>query len=172
MGVAGSKLKLEPFPWRYMGIHFFPPQFRRAAAGSLVKVAVTLDDLSLSILDILRSRQNVSRNEACRHIIGSVANDVGGLARFRPFVCNTWPGMIHHHETKRVIRFDWPCEVDASLIELSRKVLGRPKRSELFRILIAWYAIEQRVAEVVSVKRLSLRLKGSVEGSVKAQRRT
>jgi hypothetical protein len=131
------------------------------ASNTLVSIAVTLDDFSSSLLDALRAISRVSRNEMCQLIIRAVMKSGDAKRSFRSFVEKTWPDIQNQQNLKRVTRFNWQKTLDEFLVGYSASVLGASNRSGLFRLLIAWYAVEKEIAEVVKVNRYTLRLKSA-----------
>jgi hypothetical protein len=109
----------------------------------------------MEILCELGRREGVRRNKALRKILGQVASREIHPDAVREFYRNVWL-LVVPDSRKKFERQRWPDELDEALLDLSDQVLGVINRSEMVRILIAYYGIHSGAARVKPTKALRL----------------
>lgn len=113
------------------------------------KLAFTLDEGTVLMLDELRRPTLASRAAISRLIIKEV-KDSPELFPIAEFCERTWNKLYFSSaQLKRVVQLPLPRELNLYLRKTSEQILGVENRSEMFRILVAFYAIQKRVAELV-----------------------
>jgi hypothetical protein len=100
-------------------------------------------------------REGVRRNEALRIILGQVVSRDVNPDALREFYLNVW-SLVVPDPRKKFERQRWPDELDEALLDLSDHVLGVINRSEIVRIIIAYYGIHFGAARVKPTKALRL----------------
>lgn len=120
-----------------------------------VQRGVSLDQCSMEILCEIGRREGIRRNKALRNILGQVASREVHPDAVREFYRNVW-SLVVSDSRKKFERQRWSDELDEALLDLSDQVLGVINRSEMVRILIAYYGVHSGAARVKQTKALRL----------------
>ncbi len=116
---------------------------------------VYLDQCSIEILCEIGRREGMRRNEAFKKILGQVVSREVHPDAVREFYRNVW-SLVVPDSRKEFDCQRWPEELDGALLDLSDQVLGVINRSEMVRILIAYYGVHSGAARVKQTKALRL----------------
>lgn len=116
------------------------------------KLAFTLDEVTVSMLDELRTPTHISRGAIARVIIREVMDAPEQFAVSK-FYEDVWQRVYFRAEQlKRVVQLILPRELNVYLVKTSEQILDEQNRSEIFRLLVALYATKKRVVELITTE--------------------
>lgn len=116
------------------------------------KAAFMLDEGTERMLDALRRPTLSSVSAIARQIITEV-KDSPELFPIAEFYEQTWRKVYFGTEQqKRLLQLLLPREFNVYLHQTAKRILGTDNRSEMFRILVALYAVQKHTVELVTVE--------------------
>jgi hypothetical protein len=129
---------------------------RAAASDSVTRVCLTIDDKTMAIVNQLQWVTGLDRAKTVRTVLEAARTGEIKAKELFEFYRSTWLLLASDTGNKVMARFDWPAEQDETLLLLSRQIFGRPNRSEMFRILVSYYAVKHDVVKIAWVKAAKL----------------
>lgn len=120
---------------------------RQPADSNRVQFRATLDVKSEEYLDSLARHLETKRGPLVAELIASLDKNKKLTAQLVEFYRNVWP-IIEPRQIKTGRLFNWPVEVDDALKHLSWSSIGTGNKSEMVRVLIAFFASHHKVVEI------------------------
>jgi len=125
---------------------------KTAANEQLTRVCLTIDDKTLAIIKELQWLTGLDLAKTVRTVLEAARQGEIRAKELLEFYRSTWLLLADNPGNKVMARFNWPAEQDETLLLLSRQLFGRPNRSEMFRILVAYYAMKHDVVKIAWIK--------------------
>ena len=133
------------------------PRTKDPIAPTLIKACTSLDDLTLTLLDKIRHKFHLTKVKASKMIVGLALEKKIKLADVTKFYQEVWSNLSFESEQRfSQLRLDWTPEENALLLIYAKHLLSSNNRSEVVRILIAYFAIQNKFAVVGQVKKSTI----------------
>ena len=126
-------------------------------APQLIKACTSLDDLTLTLLERIRHKFHLTKMNAARMIVGLALEKKIRLADVTNFHQEVWSNLSFESGQRfSQLRLDWTAEENALLLIYAKHLFSSSNRSEAVRVLIAYYAVQNKFAIVGQVKKATL----------------
>lgn len=118
----------------------------KSGKGERVQFRATLDLKSEEYLDGLARVLQLKRGPLVAQLVRTLHDNKRLTAQLVTFYRNVWP-IIEPRKIQTARLFNWPIEVDDALKTLSFTAIPTGNKSEMVRVLIAFFAWQHKVAE-------------------------
>jgi hypothetical protein len=110
------------------------PRTKDPNAPTVVKACTSLDDLTLTLLEKIRHKNQLTKTNA--------------------FYQNVWTNLVFEGGQRfSQLRLDWTPEENALLLIYAKHLFSSSNRSEAVRVLLNYYAVQNKFASVGQVKK-------------------
>lgn len=120
---------------------------KRGGNSERVQFRATLDHKSEEYLDALAPHLQLKRGPLVGHLIMTLRESKKLTGQLVTFYKTIWP-LVEPRRIQTARLFNWPIEVDDTLKELSFTSIGSGNKSEMVRVLIAFFASHYKVAKI------------------------
>jgi len=133
------------------------PRTKDLAAPQLIKACTSLDDLTLTLLEKIRHKLHLTKANASRMIVGLALEKKIKLADVTKFYQEVWSNLSFENGQRfSQLRLDWTAEENALLLTYAKHLFSSSNRSEAVRVLITYFAVQNKFAVVGQVKRSTI----------------
>ena len=133
------------------------PRTKDLSAPKRIKACTSLDELTLTLLEKIRHKFHLSKVDAARMVVGLALEKKIKLADVTKFYQEVWSNLSFESGQRfSQLRLDWTPEENALLLIYAKHLLSSNNRSEAVRILIAYFAIQNKFAVVGQVKKSTI----------------
>ena len=133
------------------------PRTKDPNAPQLIKACTSLDDLTLTLLERIRHKYHLTKMNAARMIVGLALEKKIRLADVTKFHQEVWSNLSFESGQRfSQLRLDWTAAENALLLIYAKHLFSSSNRSEAVRVLIAYYAVQNKFAIVGQVKKATL----------------
>jgi hypothetical protein len=109
------------------------------------------------LLEKIRHKSHLTKVDAARMIVGLALEKKIKLADVTKFYQEVWSNLSFESGQRfSQLRLDWTPEENALLLIYAKHLLSSNNRSEAVRILIAYFAIQNKFAVVGQVKKSTI----------------
>jgi hypothetical protein len=118
-------------------------------APQLIKACTSLDELTLTLLEKISHKCHLTKMNAARMIVGLALEKKIKMADITKFYQEVWSNLSFENGQRfSQLRFDWTPEENALLLIYAKHLFSSNNRSEAVRVLIAYFAIQNKFAVV------------------------
>ena len=133
------------------------PRTKDPAAPQLIKACTSLDELTLTLLEKIRHKFHLTKGNAAKMIVGLALEKKIKLAEVTKFYHEVWSNLSFESGQRfSQLRLDWTPEENALLLIYAKHLLSSNNRSEAVRILIAYFAIQNKFAVIGQVRKSTI----------------
>jgi len=133
------------------------PRTKNPTTPTLIKACTSLDELTLILLEKIRHKLHLTKANASRMIVGLALEKKIKLVDVTVFYKEVWSDLSFESRQRfSQLRLDWTPEENALLLIYAKHLLSSNNRSEAVRILIAYFAIQNKFAVVGQVKKSTI----------------
>ena len=133
------------------------PRTKDPNAPTVVKACTSLDDLTLTLLEKIRHKNQLTKTNAAKMIVGLALEKKIKLADVTKFHQEVWQNLSFESGQRfSQLRLDWTAEENAMLLMYAKHLFSSNNRSEAVRVLIAYFAIQNKFAVVGQVKKSTI----------------
>jgi len=133
------------------------PRTKNPDAPQLIKACTSLDDLTLTLIEKTRHKFHLTKANAARMIVGLALEKKIKLADVTKFYQEVWSNLSFESGQRfSQLRLDWTPEENALLLVYAKHLFSSNNRSEAVRVLIAYFAIQNKFAVVGQVKKATI----------------
>ncbi len=133
------------------------PRTKEPGAPQLIKACTSLDELTLTLLEKIRHKFHLTKVKASKMIVGLALEKKIKLADVTKFYQEVWSDLSFESGQRfSQLRLDWTPEENALLLIYAKHLLSSNNRSEAVRILITYFAIQNKFAVVGQVKKSTI----------------
>ena len=133
------------------------PRTKDPIAPTLIKACTSLDDLTLTLLDKIRHKFHLTKGNAAKMIVGLALEKKIKLADITKFYQGVWSNLSFENGQRfSQLRLDWTPEENALLLIYAKHLFSSSNRSEAVRILIIYFAVQNKFAMVGQVKKATI----------------
>ena len=130
------------------------PRTKDPNAPTVVKACTSLDDLTLTLLEKIRHKNQLTKTNAAKMIVGLGLEKKIKLGEVTKFHQEVWSTLSFENGQRfSQLIVDWTPEENALLLIYAKHLLSSNNRSEALRILVAHYAVQNKFASVGQVKK-------------------
>jgi hypothetical protein len=115
-------------------------------APTVIHACTSVDEITVALLDRIKAKFELTRADAGRMIVGlAIEKEIkmSDVALFQKKVAT------ENKPSYEQQRFNWSPEENAMLHAYAKRLFGNNNRSEAFRILVAYFAVESKLAVMV-----------------------
>ena len=117
----------------------------------------SLDDLALTLLEKIRQTFHLGKMDTVRMIVKLAVDNKIKLPGITKFYQEVWTNLAFEDVQRfSTMRLDWTPEENALLRIYARHLLRSNNRSESLRVLIAYYAVQNKLAVVGQLKKATI----------------
>jgi hypothetical protein len=117
----------------------------------------SLDDLALTLLEKIRQTFHLGKMDTVRMIVKLAVDNKIKLPGITKFYQEVWTNLAFEDVQRfSTMRLDWTPEENALLRIYARHLLRSNNRSEALRVLIAYYAVQNKLAVVGQLKKATI----------------
>ena len=133
------------------------PRTKDPNAPVLIKACTSLDDLTLTLLEKIRHKLHLTKGNAAKMIVGLALEKKIKLAEITKFYQEVWTNLAFGSPQRfSQLRLDWTQEENALLLIYAKHLFSSNNRSEAVRVLVNYYAVQNKFATVGQVKRATI----------------
>jgi hypothetical protein len=133
------------------------PRTKNPNAPTLVKACTSLDDLTVTLLEKIRQKLHLSKMDAARMIVRLALEKKIKLADITKFYQEVWTNLAFESGQRfSQLRLDWTPEENALLLIYAKHLFSSNNRSEAVRVLVNYYAVQNKFASVGQVKKATI----------------
>ena len=133
------------------------PRIKDPNAPTFIRACLSLDDPTLTLLEKIRREFQVSKASALKMIVDFAVQKKIKLAEVTKFHQEVWSNLaIENDERFSQLIVDWTPEENALLLIFAKHLFSSNNRSEALRILVAYYAVQNKFAAVAQVKKFAI----------------
>ena len=133
------------------------PRTKDPNAPTLIKACTSLDDLTLTLLEKIRHKFHLTKVKASKMIVGLALDKKIKLADVTKFHQDVWSNLSFESGQRfSQLRLDWTAEENALLFMYAKHLFSSNNRSEAVRVLIAYFAVQNKFAVVGQVKKSTI----------------
>ena len=135
----------------------FMPRIKDPNAPTLIRACLSLDDPTLTLLEKIRHKFHLSKANASKMIVGLALEKKIKLAEVTKFHKEVWSNLsVESGQRFSQLIVDWTPEENALLLIYAKHLLSSNNRSEAVRILIAHFAVQNKLAVVGQIKKFTI----------------
>jgi hypothetical protein len=117
----------------------------------------SLDDLALTLIEKIRQTFHLGKVDTVRMIVKLAVDNKIKLPGITKFYQEVWTNLAFEDVQRfSTMRLDWTPEENALLRIYARHLLRSNNRSEALRVLIAYYAVQNKLAVVGQLKKATI----------------
>jgi len=117
----------------------------------------SLDDLALTLLEKIRQTFHLGKMDTVRMIVKLAVDNKIKLPGITKFYQEVWTNLAFEDVQRfSTMRLDWTPEENTLLRIYARHLLRSNNRSEALRVLIAYYAVQNKLAVVGQLKKATI----------------
>ena len=117
----------------------------------------SLDDLALTLIEKIRQTFHLGKMDTVRMIVKLAVDNKIKLPGITKFYQEVWTNLAFEDAPRfSTMRLDWTPEENALLRIYARHLLRSNNRSEALRVLIAYYAVQNKLAVVGQLKKATI----------------
>jgi hypothetical protein len=133
------------------------PRTKDPDAPQLIKACTSLDELTLTLLEKIRRKFQLSKVNASKMIVGLALEKKIKLLDVAKFYQEVWSDLSFESGQRfSQLRLDWTPEENALLLIYAKHLFSSNNRSEAVRVLITYYAVQNKFAVVGQVKKSTI----------------
>jgi hypothetical protein len=133
------------------------PRTKDPDAPELIKACTSLDELTLTLLEKIRHKFQLTKVKASKMILGLALEKKIKLTDVTRFYQEVWTNLSFESGQRfSQLRLDWTPEENALLLIYAKHLFSSNNRSEAVRVLITYYAIQNKFAAVGQVKKSTI----------------
>ena len=133
------------------------PRIKDPNAPTLIRACLSLDDPTLTLLEKIRHKFHLSKANASKMIVGLALEKKIKLADVTKFHQEVWSNLSFDSGQRfSQLIVDWTPEENALLLIYAKHLLSSNNRSEAVRVLIAYYAVQNKLAVVGQIKKSTI----------------
>jgi hypothetical protein len=133
------------------------PRTKDPDAPQLIKACTSLDELTLTLLEKIRHKFQLTKVKASKMIVGLALEKKIKLVEVTKFYQEVWSNLSFESGQRfSQLRLDWTPEENALLLIYAKHLFSSNNRSEAVRVLITYYAVQNKFAVVGQVKRATI----------------
>jgi hypothetical protein len=126
-------------------------------APQLIKACTSLDELTLTLLEKIRHKFQLTKVRASKMIVGLALEKKIKLVDVTKFYQQVWSNLSFESGQRfSQLRLDWTLEENALLLIYAKHLFSSNNRSEAVRVLITYYAVQNKFAVVGQVKKFTI----------------
>jgi len=132
------------------------PRTKDPDAPQLIKACTSLDELTLTLLEKIRHKFQLTKVKASKMIVGLALKKIK-LVDVTKFYQEVWSNLSFESGQRfSQLRLDWTPEENALLLIYAKHLFSSNNRSEAVRVLITYYAVQNKFAVVGQVKKSTI----------------
>ena len=133
------------------------PRPKNPDAPQLIKACTSLDELTLTLLEKIRHKFHLKKMDAARMIVRLAIEKKIKVADVTRFYRQVWSNLAFENGQRfSQLRLDWTEEENALLLIYAKHLFSSSNRSEAVRVLITYYAVQNKFASVGQVKKATI----------------
>ena len=133
------------------------PRTKDPDAPQLIKACTSLDELTLTLLEKIRHKFQLTKVKASKMIVGLALAKKIKLVDVTKFYQEVWSNLSFDSGQRfSQLRLDWTPEENALLLVYAKQLFSSNNRSEAVRVLITYYAVQNKFAVVGQVKKATI----------------
>jgi hypothetical protein len=133
------------------------PRTKYPDAPQLIKACTSLDELTLTLLEKIRHKFQLTKVKASKMIVGLALEKKIKLTDVTKFHQEVWSNLSFESGQRfSQLRLDWTPEENALLLIYAKHLFSSNNRSEAVRVLITYYAVQNKFAVVGQVKKSTI----------------
>jgi hypothetical protein len=133
------------------------PRTKDLTAPQLIKACTSLDELTLTLLEKIRHKFQLTKVKASKMIVGLALEKRIKLVDVTKFYQEVWSNLSFESGQRfSQLRLDWTPEENALLLIYAKHLFSSNNRSEAVRVLITYYAVQNKFAVVGQVKKSTI----------------
>ena len=133
------------------------PRTKDPDAPQLIKACTSLDELTLTLLEKIRHKFQLTKVKASKMIVGLALEKKIKLVEVTKFYQEVWSNLSFESGQRfSQLRLDWTPEENALLLIYAKHLFSSNNRSEAVRVLITYYAVQNKFAVVGQVKKSTI----------------
>jgi hypothetical protein len=133
------------------------PRTKDPDAPQLIKACTSLDELTLTLLEKIRHKFQLTKVKTSKMIVGLALEKKIKLVDVTKFYQEVWSNLSFESGQRfSQLRLDWTPEENALLLIYAKHLFSSNNRSEAVRVLITYYAVQNKFAVVGQVKKATI----------------
>jgi hypothetical protein len=133
------------------------PRTKAPSAPQRITTCTSLDDLALTLLERIRLKLDLTKMGTAKMIVRHALEKKIKLPGITKFYQEVWTNLAFEDVQRfSTMRLDWTPEENALLRIYARHLLRSNNRSEALRVLIAYYAVQNKLAVVGQLKKATI----------------
>ena len=133
------------------------PRTKDPDAPQLIKACTSLDELTLTLLEKIRHKFHLTKSNASKMVVGLALEKKIKLADVTKFHQEVWSNLsLESGQRFSQLIVDWTPEENALLFMYAKHLFSSNNRSEAVRVLIAYFAVQNKFAVVGQVKKSTI----------------
>lgn len=130
------------------------PRTKDLNAPTLIRTCLSIDDLTLTLIEKIRHQFHLTKVNASKMIVSLALAKKIKLPVVTKFHEEVWRNLTFENgQSFSQLVVDWTPEENALLLIYAKHLFSSNNRSEAFRVLVSYYAIQNNFATVGSVQR-------------------
>ena len=133
------------------------PRTKDPDAPQLIKACTSLDELTLTLLEKIRHKFQLTKVKASKMIVGLALEKKIKLVEVTKFYQEVWSNLSFESGQRfSQLRLDWTPEENTLLLIFAKHLFSSNNRSEAVRVLITYYAVQKKFAVVGQIKKSTI----------------
>jgi hypothetical protein len=133
------------------------PRTKDPNAPTLIRACLSLDDSTLTLLEKIRHKFHLTKANATKMIAGLALEKKIKLADVTKFHQEVWSNLSFESGQRfSQLIVNWSPEEDALLLMYAKHLFSSNNRSEAVRVLIAYFAVQNKFAVVGQIKKSTI----------------
>ena len=133
------------------------PRTKDPNAPTLIRACLSLDDSTLTLLEKIRHKFQMTKANAAKMIVGLAVEKKIKLADITKFHQEVWSNLSFENGQRfSQLIVEWTPEESALLLIYAKHLFSSSNRSEAVRVLVAHYAVQNKFAVVAQVKKSTI----------------
>jgi hypothetical protein len=133
------------------------PRTKAPAAPQRITTCNSLDELALALLEKIRYKFDLTQMGTTQMIVRHALEEKTQLAGITKFYREIWTNLAFEDVPRfSQMRIDWTPEEMALLRIYARHLFKSNNRSAALRVLIAYYAVQNKLAVVGQLKKVTI----------------
>jgi len=133
------------------------PRTKDPDAPQLIRACISLDELTLTLLENIRHKFQLTKVKASKMIMGLALDKKIKLTDVTKFYQDVWSNLSFESGQRfSQLILDYTPEENALLLIYAKHLFSSNNRSEAVRVLITYYAVQNKFAVVGQVKKSTI----------------
>jgi len=133
------------------------PRTKDPDAPQLIRACISLDELTLTLLENIRHKFQLTKVKASKMIMGLALDKKIKLTDVTKFYQDVWSNLSFESGQRfSQLILDYTPEENALLLIYAKHLFSSNNRSEAVRVLITYYAVQNKFAAVGQVKKSTI----------------